>query len=82
MGGKELALRVQRFDPSIEEGPRFQLYTVPLKDGMTVLDALLYAKDRLDHGIARRGRDDPGIGTRLPYPLDAVQRVDDRLHEG
>jgi len=54
MGGKELALRVQRFDPSIEKEPRFQDYAVPLKDGMTVLDALLYAKDRLDHGIAMR----------------------------
>ncbi len=54
MGGEELALRIQRFDPSVERGPRFQEYAVPLKDGMTVLDALLYAKDRLDHGIALR----------------------------
>ena len=27
---------------------------MPWKDGMTVLDALLYARDRLDHGIAMR----------------------------
>jgi succinate dehydrogenase / fumarate reductase, iron-sulfur subunit len=31
-----------------------QLYAVPVHDGMTVLDALLYARDRLDHGIAMR----------------------------
>jgi succinate dehydrogenase / fumarate reductase, iron-sulfur subunit len=52
--GSEVALRIQRFDPSVERSPRFQEYAVPLKDGMTVLDALIYAKDRLDHGIAMR----------------------------
>jgi succinate dehydrogenase / fumarate reductase, iron-sulfur subunit len=50
----ELALRIQRFDPSQERRPRFERYSVPLKDGMTVLDALIYAKDRLDHGISMR----------------------------
>jgi succinate dehydrogenase / fumarate reductase iron-sulfur subunit len=54
LGGEELALRIQRFDPSLEERPHLELYAVPLKDGMTVLDALIYAKDRLDHGIAVR----------------------------
>jgi succinate dehydrogenase / fumarate reductase iron-sulfur subunit len=54
MAGKELSLRVQRFDPSVEKGPRFQQYAVPWEDGMTVLDALIYAKDKLDHGIAMR----------------------------
>jgi succinate dehydrogenase iron-sulfur subunit len=54
VGGEELELRIQRFDPSVERSARFQRYAVPLKDGMTVLDALLYVKDRLDHGIAMR----------------------------
>ena len=54
MAGKDFALRVQRFDPSVEKRPRFQDYVVPLMDGMTVLDALLYTRDRLDHGIAMR----------------------------
>lgn len=31
-----------------------ETYAVPVKEGMTVLDALIYAKDRLDHGIAVR----------------------------
>jgi succinate dehydrogenase iron-sulfur subunit len=53
MGG-ELALRIQRFDPSVEAKPHIERYAIPLKDGMTVLDALIYAKDRLDHGIALR----------------------------
>jgi len=52
--GEELALRIQRFDPSLEKRPHLDRYAVPVKEGMTVLDALLYAKDRLDHGIAMR----------------------------
>jgi len=47
-------LRVQRFDPSVDKRPRFQEYDVPTKDGMTVLDALLYAKHQRDHSLAVR----------------------------
>ena len=54
MGAGDLTLRIQRFDPSVEAKPRFESYSIPLKDGMTVLDALIYAKDELDHGIAVR----------------------------
>ncbi len=54
MGGEEITLRIQRFDPSIEKGPHIERYSVPQKGGMTVLDALIYAKDRLDHGISLR----------------------------
>lgn len=54
MKREEVTLRIQRFDPSAEERPHFEAYSVPLKEGMTVLDALIYAKDRLDHGIALR----------------------------
>jgi len=54
LGGEELVLRIQRFDPSMEKHPHLERYAVPIKEGMTVLDALLYAKDRLDHGLALR----------------------------
>jgi succinate dehydrogenase / fumarate reductase, iron-sulfur subunit len=54
MEGGELTLVVQRFDPSVERTPRFESYKVPLREGMTVLDALIYAKHRLDHGISLR----------------------------
>lgn len=50
----KLELRIQRFDPSLEKGPHVEEYAVPMKQGMTVLDALLYAKDSIDHGIALR----------------------------
>lgn len=51
---EEVVLRVQRFDPSADERPHLEAFSVPLKEGMTVLDALLYAKTRLDHGLAVR----------------------------
>jgi succinate dehydrogenase / fumarate reductase, iron-sulfur subunit len=51
---RELTLVIQRFDPSLEATPHRERYKVPLRDGMTVLDALIYAKDRLDHGISLR----------------------------
>ena len=45
---------VQRFNPLLEAKPRFVEYNVPTREGMTVLDALLYARDYIDHSIAVR----------------------------
>ncbi len=49
-----LKLVVQRFDPLADTKPRFVEYAVPRREGMTVLDVLLYARDYLDHSIALR----------------------------
>lgn len=50
----DMKLVVQRFNPLEDARPRMQEYTVPRREGMTVLDALLYARDYLDHSIALR----------------------------
>ncbi len=50
----EVRLVVQRFDPFADARPRLVEYSVPRRAGMTVLDALLYARDYLDHSIALR----------------------------
>jgi succinate dehydrogenase / fumarate reductase, iron-sulfur subunit len=47
-------LVVQRFDPFQDDKPRMVEYSVPRRDGMTVLDALLYARDYMDHSIGLR----------------------------
>ncbi len=47
-------LLVQKFDPLTESRPRLVEYKVPVREGMTVLDAILYARDYLDHSIAVR----------------------------
>jgi succinate dehydrogenase / fumarate reductase iron-sulfur subunit len=50
----DFKLVVQRFDPFTDEKPRLAEYTVPMREGMTVLDAVLYARDYIDHSIAVR----------------------------
>ena len=50
----DVKLVVQRFDPFADAKPRMAEYSIPKREGMTVLDALLYARDYLDHSIAVR----------------------------
>jgi len=46
----EISLSVSRSAPK----KHFQEFKVPLQKGMSVLDALIYAKENLDHSIAMR----------------------------
>jgi succinate dehydrogenase / fumarate reductase iron-sulfur subunit len=49
-------LRVFRYDPDVEEKaePRFDEFRVPRREGMTVLDALIYARDFYDSSLTFR----------------------------
>ncbi len=49
-----LRLRISRENPAKGTRRSFQDYEIPLESGMTVLTALLYAKEKLDHSIAIR----------------------------
>ena len=51
---KEVRLIIQRFDPFRDASPRMVEYAVPKREGMTVLDALLFARDYVDHSIGVR----------------------------
>ena len=50
----DVKIVVQRFDPFADAKPRLMEFIVPRREGMTVLDALLYARDYQDHSIALR----------------------------
>ena len=50
----DFKLMVQRFNPFTDAKPKMAEYSVPKREGMTVLDALLYARDYIDHSIAVR----------------------------
>jgi succinate dehydrogenase / fumarate reductase iron-sulfur subunit len=50
----DIRLVVQRFDPLVDVKPRFVEYSVPKREGMSVLEALLYARDYQDHSIGVR----------------------------
>ncbi|WP_135535491.1 succinate dehydrogenase/fumarate reductase iron-sulfur subunit [Halostella pelagica] len=49
-------LKVFRYDPEVEgkQEPRFDDFHVPFKKGMTVLDALMYARDHYDSSLTFR----------------------------
>ena len=49
-------LKVFRYDPEVEgkEEPRFDSFLVPFHKGMTVLDALIYARDYYDSSLTFR----------------------------
>lgn len=47
-------VRVQRFSPLSETKPHFEEFKIPVREGMTVLDSLLYVKNYLDHTLALR----------------------------
>jgi succinate dehydrogenase / fumarate reductase iron-sulfur subunit len=51
---KDFTLVVQRFDPSADRKPRFSEFPIAWRDGMTVLDAILQARDYSDHSIGVR----------------------------
>jgi succinate dehydrogenase / fumarate reductase iron-sulfur subunit len=49
-----ITLRVLRTNPVVGVEPHYQTFQVPMEPGMTVLSALLAAKERFDHSIAIR----------------------------
>ena len=51
-----IELRVFRYDPDVEgkQEPRFDTFHVPFEKGMTVLDALIYARDTYDSSLTFR----------------------------
>ena len=52
--GIHFQLRVRRSNFANVPDPRFSSFEVPFEPGMSVLDALLYAKEKIDHSIAIR----------------------------
>jgi len=56
-----VTVRVFRFHPETSAPPRYQDYRVPAAPGMTVLDALVHIKERLDATLAYRSSCRMGI---------------------
>ena len=53
---ERITLKVFRYDPEVEDKqePRFDDFQVPFEGGMTVLDALMYARDHYDPSLTFR----------------------------
>ncbi|SEQ42240.1 succinate dehydrogenase/fumarate reductase iron-sulfur subunit [Natrinema salaciae] len=54
--GETVHIKVFRYDPEVEgkQEPRFDDFHVPFKKGMTVLDAVMYARDEYDSSLTFR----------------------------
>ncbi|WP_222919409.1 succinate dehydrogenase/fumarate reductase iron-sulfur subunit [Natrinema sp. SYSU A 869] len=54
--GETVHIKVFRYDPEIEgkQEPRFDDFHVPFEKGMTVLDAVMYARDEYDSSLTFR----------------------------
>ncbi len=96
--GETVELKVFRYDPEIEgkEEPRFDSFIIPFEKGMTVLDALIYARDEYDSSLTFRhscrqavcgsdaffvnGRQRPGCQTQIA-DLDGPVRVEPLPHQ-
>ena len=55
-GGETVAIDVFRYDPDVAEkrDPYFERFHVPFERGLTVLDALIYARDHFDPSLTVR----------------------------
>jgi len=61
--GETTHLRIFRYDPEVEgkTEPRFDDFQVPYEQGMTVLDALIYARDHFDSTLTFRHSCQQGV---------------------
>ncbi len=53
-GLREINFHITRYNPESDRGPYVKTYTIPVREGMTVLDGLHYVKDDLDSSVAWR----------------------------
>jgi succinate dehydrogenase / fumarate reductase iron-sulfur subunit len=58
---QELLFRVQRYLPERDEKPYIQEFKLPFTEGMTVLDGLIYIKEKLDNTLSFRSSCRMGI---------------------
>jgi fumarate reductase (CoM/CoB) subunit B len=54
MEAGEVKLKVFRYDPTNEEKSHYEVYSVPWRQGLTVLDALNYIKEEIDSSLSFR----------------------------
>ncbi len=51
---KSITLRISRFNPNMNALPSLSEYKIPIQKWTTVLEAILYVKENLDHSVAVR----------------------------
>jgi len=51
---RQINFHITRYNPESDHAPYVKTYTIPVREGMTVLDGLHYIKDNLDSSLAWR----------------------------
>jgi len=72
---REVTFRIQRFNPEVDKSPYFKEYRVPVRRGMTVLEALLYIKENLDATLAFRYSCRSAVCGSCGMLINGVQRL-------
>lgn len=54
MAETQFTLKLLRFDPDRDTTPHYDRFTIPLREGMTVLEALFYVVEELDPSLSFR----------------------------
>lgn len=49
---QDFTLKVYRFDPDVDQKPRYQTYTVPYESGLSILNILQYVSDNIDPSLS------------------------------
>lgn len=70
-------IRVFRYDPDVEEKtePRFDDFHIPREEGMTVLDALILARDKFDSSLTFRHSCRQGVCGSDAFFVNGRQRL-------
>ncbi|KKM08734.1 succinate dehydrogenase [Clostridiales bacterium PH28_bin88] len=58
---KKITFKVQRYSPGKDQAPHLQEYSFPVASGMTILDCLIYIKEKIDPTISFRASCRMGI---------------------
>jgi len=81
MDGKNVTIRIQRFNPDKDNKPYFDHFDIPLEPGTTVLDALHKIKTEIDGSVTYRRSCRHAIcgscamGEVAEHPVDTQLRV-------
>lgn len=71
----DLKVKIFRFDPDSDAQPRYDVYQVPYREGMTILDVLFYILENLDGSLAFRYACREAICGNCAMYVNGLQRL-------
>lgn len=75
MSEKSLLFKVFRYDPEQDKSSHFDRFEVPYRDGMSVLDGLIFIQDRIDGSLAFRASCRAGVCGSCAMHINGAYRL-------